>query len=124
VILRINRGWLSEAARLNLPGDPDIVDHGTFAAAVARHADEVMDTLVYTEPHHRAAALMHQLIRCPGLETFNEAFGVIIATSYLAASGLPLNAPPKGAADLAGRISRGEVSVRQVAEELREWIAE
>jgi hypothetical protein len=28
---------------------------------------------------------------------------------------------PKVAADLAGRIHRGEVGVRQVAEEIREW---
>ncbi|MEU1600680.1 fic family toxin-antitoxin system, toxin component [Streptomyces sp. NPDC005708] len=124
MILRINRGWLSEAARLNLPCDPDIVDHGTFAAAVARHVDEVMDTLVYDQPHHRAAALMHQLIRVPGLETFNELFGVVIATSYLAASGLTVEVPPKGAADLAARIGRGEVSVRAAADEIREWITD
>ncbi|MFD4977845.1 fic family toxin-antitoxin system, toxin component, partial [Streptomyces sp. NPDC058424] len=88
MILRVDRGWLLEIARQTLPGDPDVIDYGTLAAAAARHTDEVMDTLVYTQPHHRAAALMHQLIRVPGLETFNELFGVVAATSYLAASGL------------------------------------
>jgi hypothetical protein len=124
VILRIDRGWLSEVARQTLPGDPDITDHGTFAAAAARHADEVMDTLVYGEPHHRAGALMHQLVRVPGLENFNELFGVVVATSYLAASGLVVDVQPKVAADLAARINRGEVSVRQVADEIREWITQ
>ncbi|MEW2301957.1 fic family toxin-antitoxin system, toxin component [Streptomyces sp. NPDC006655] len=121
MIVRVDRRWLSEVARLMLPGDPDIIDHGTFAAAVARHTDEVMDTLVYAQPHHRAAALMHQLVRVPGLENFNELFGVVVATSYLAASGLVVDVQPKVAADLAARIKRGEVSVRQVAEEIREW---
>lgn len=122
MILRIDRAWLSEVARQTLPGDPDITDHGSFAAAVARHTDEVMDTLVYAEPHHRAAALMHQLIRVPGLENFNELFGAVVATSYLAASGLTVNVQPKAAADLAARIARGEAGVRQTAEEIREWI--
>ncbi|MGR3875824.1 fic family toxin-antitoxin system, toxin component (plasmid) [Streptomyces graminifolii] len=122
MIVRVDRQWLSEAARLMLPGDPDITDHGTFAAAVARHMDEVMDTLVYDQPHHRAAALMHQLIRVPGLENFNELFGVVVATSYLAASGIPVNPNPKAVADLAARINRGEVSVREVADEIRGWI--
>jgi prophage maintenance system killer protein len=122
VIVRVDRQWLSEVARLMLPGDPDITDHGTFAAAVARHVDEVMETLVYSEPHHRAAALMHQLVRVPGLENLNELFGVVVATSYLAASGLVVDVQPKVAADLAARINRGEASVRQVADEIREWI--
>lgn len=122
MIVRVDRGWLLEVARQMLPGDPDVTDYGTLAAAVARHTDEVMDTLVYTEPHHRAAALMHQLIRVPGLESINELFGVVVAHAYLAASGLTVYPNPKAAADLAARISRGETDVRQAAEEIRAWI--
>jgi death-on-curing protein len=122
VILRVDRGWLLEIARQTLPGDPDVTDYGTLAAAVARHTDEVMGTLVYAQVHHRAAALMHQLVRVPGLESGNELFGVVVATSYLAASGATVDVQPKQAVDLAARIKRGEADVRQVADEVREWI--
>lgn len=48
--------WLLDLAHRHMPGDPDVVDFGSPAAAVARHADKVMDTPVYTEVYHRAAA--------------------------------------------------------------------
>lgn len=120
MILRIDRGWLLELARQTVPGDPDITDYGTLAAATTRHTDEVMGTLVYAQPHHRA--LMHQLVRVPALEYGNELFGMVVALSYLAASGTPADVDPKQATDLAARIHRGEVDVRQTADELRGWI--
>ncbi|MEU6006723.1 fic family toxin-antitoxin system, toxin component [Streptomyces sp. NPDC047453] len=123
MILRVDRGWLLEIARQNLPGAPDVTDYGTLAAAAARHTDEVMGTLVYTQPHHRAAALMHQLIRVPGLETFNELFGVVAAPSYLAASGLTVIVEPKDAVALAAQVRDG-LGLRDLADEIRrEWIA-
>ena len=79
-----------------------------------------MDTLVHTEPHHRAAALMHQLVRCPALEYANELFGAVVAASYLTVSGAVVTATPKEAADLAERIGDG-LDVRDVAEELKGW---
>lgn len=65
VILRIDRAWLLDIAHQFVPGDPDVTDYGTLAAAVARHADEVMGVPVYEAVNQRAAALMHQLIRVP-----------------------------------------------------------
>jgi prophage maintenance system killer protein len=123
VIVHIDRAWLLDLAHLHIPGDPDVTDFGTLQAAVARHADKVMDRPVYTEAHHRAAALMHQLIRVPALEYANELFGAVVAASYLTVSGAIVNIGPKQAADLAARIDREALSVRQVADEIREWIA-
>jgi prophage maintenance system killer protein len=121
VILHIDRAWLLDLAHRSVPGDPDVTDFGTLQAAVARHADKVMDTLVYAEPHHRAAALMHQLVRCPALEYANELFGAVVAASYLTVSGAVVTVTPKEAADLAERIARDGLDVRDVAEELRGW---
>ncbi|MFE2431597.1 fic family toxin-antitoxin system, toxin component [Streptomyces sp. NPDC059373] len=123
MIVHIDRAWLLDLAHQHIPGDPDITDFGTLAAAVARHADKVMDTPVYTEPHHRAAALMHQLIRVPALEYANGLFGAVVAASYLTVSGAIVVVAPKQAANLAARIDREALGVRQVAEEIREWIA-
>jgi len=123
VIVRIDRAWLLDLAHRHLPSDPDVVDFGTLQAAAWRHADEVMGTPVYTEPHHRAAALMHQLIRCPGLEHSNELFGAVVAASYLVVSGQIVDVQPKQAAALAARIDRDALSVRQVADEIRKWIS-
>jgi len=121
VILHIDRAWLLDLAHRSLPGDPDVTDFGTLQAAVARHADKVMGTPVYTEVHHRAAALMHQLIRCPALEFGNELFGAVVAASYLTVSGVVVTADFKQAGNLAERIARDGLEVRLVAEEIKGW---
>ncbi|GAB2587604.1 hypothetical protein GCM10027168_20550 [Streptomyces capparidis] len=123
MIVRIDRAWLLDLAHLHIPGDPDVTDFGTLAAAVARHADTVMEVPVYTEVHHRAAALMHQLIRVPALEYANELFAAVVAASYLTVGGAIVTVQPKQAANLADRIGREGMSVRQVADELKGWIA-
>ncbi|MEV6011290.1 fic family toxin-antitoxin system, toxin component [Streptomyces sp. NPDC051976] len=122
MIIAIDRAWLLDLAHQALPGDPDPTDFGTLAAAVARHADRVMDTYVYTDVHHRAAALMHQLVRVPALEHSNELFGAVVAASYLAASGVVVTATAKQAASLAAQVREG-LDVRSTAEEIRGWIA-
>lgn len=80
-----------------------------------------MDREVYPEVHHRAAALTHQLIRVPALEGCNELFGAAVAAAYLTVSGAIVTAGPKEAADLAERIGREGLDVRQVAEVIRDW---
>lgn len=122
MILRIDRAWLLETAHQHLGSDPDVTDYGSLAAAVARHVDEVMDVPVYAEPHHRAAALMHLLVRVPALEARNELFGAIVAAAYLTASGVPVTVKPTDAAALAARVRDG-LDVRDLAQEIkREWI--
>jgi hypothetical protein len=123
VIVTIDRAWLLDLAHQRIPGDPDVVDFGSLQAAVARHADRVLDTPVYTEAHHRAAALMHQLIRVPALEHANELFGAVVAAAYLTVSGAIVTVEPKPAVGLAARIARDGLGVREVAEEIRGWIA-
>ncbi|MFG3590641.1 fic family toxin-antitoxin system, toxin component [Streptomyces sp. NPDC047990] len=123
MIVRIDRAWLLDLAHRHIPGDPDICDFGTLAAAAARHSDTVMDTLVYTEFHHRAAALMHQLIRCPALDHSNELFSAVVAASYLSVSSEILEVQPKQAASLAARVSRDSLDVRSIAAEIKTWIA-
>lgn len=122
MILAIDRAWLLDLAHRSIPGDPDVTDFGTLAAAAARHVDRVMDTPVYTDVHHRAAALMHQLVRVPGLDHSNELFAAVVAASYLTASGVVVTVTPKQAAALSAQIRDG-MDVRQVAQEIRGWIA-
>ncbi|MFJ9843586.1 fic family toxin-antitoxin system, toxin component [Kitasatospora sp. NPDC101155] len=121
MILRIDRVWLLDIAHQFLPGDPDITDYGTLAAAVARHADAVMDVPVYGAVHQRAAALMHQLIRVPALESGNEHFAAVVAASYLSASGVIVTAEPKQAVALAARVRAGQADVRETADAIRTW---
>ncbi|MFI5814868.1 fic family toxin-antitoxin system, toxin component [Streptomyces sp. NPDC051643] len=120
--LFVDRAWLLEVAHQYLGADPDVTDYGSLAAAVARHADTVMDTLVYSEPHHRAAALMHLLVRVPALESGNELFGAVVAAAYLEGSGAQVTVAAKDAAALAARIRDG-LGVREVAAEIRRtWL--
>nr|WP_223242774.1 fic family toxin-antitoxin system, toxin component [Streptomyces sp. CBMA123] len=119
--MRIDRVWLLDIAHQFLPNDPDVTDYGTLAAAVARHADEVMDVPVYGAVHQRAAALMHQLIRAPALESANEHFAAVVAASYLSASGVIVTAEPKQAVELAARIRAGNADVRESAAAIRSW---
>ncbi|MEU4115208.1 fic family toxin-antitoxin system, toxin component [Kitasatospora sp. NPDC028055] len=121
MILRIDRVWLLDIAHQFLPSDPDVTDYGTLAAAVARHADEVMEVPVYGAVHQRAAALMHQLIRVPALESANEHFAAVVAASYLSASGVIVTADSKQAVELAARIRAGNADVRETAAAIRTW---
>lgn len=122
MIVHIDRAWLLDLAHQHIPGDPDVSDFGTLAAAVARHADKVMEMPVYTEVHHRAAALMQQLIRVPALAYANELFAAVVAAAYLTVSGAVVTAGPKQAAALAARIGEG-LDVRAVAAEIKGWVA-
>ncbi|MGW3496332.1 fic family toxin-antitoxin system, toxin component [Streptomyces sp. NPDC001020] len=100
-----------------------MTDWGSLAAAVARHADEVMGTPVYLEPHHRAAALMHLLVRVPALEARNELFSAAVAAAYLTASGMTVTVEPKDAVALTARVRAG-LGVRDLAYEIRrDWLA-
>jgi prophage maintenance system killer protein len=122
VIVHIDRAWLLDIAARHLPADPDITDYGSIAAAVARHADVVIDVPVYAEPHHRAAALLHQLVRVPALDFANEHFAAVVAASYLALSGQQVTADAKQAIDLVRRVAEG-LDVRAAAAEIRGWTA-
>ncbi|MDF3144160.1 MULTISPECIES: fic family toxin-antitoxin system, toxin component [unclassified Streptomyces] len=120
-VLFIDERWLLDVAQNLVPGDPDITDYGALAAAVARHQHEVMGTLVYPAPHHRAAALLHSLARIPALEHSNELFAAQVAYAYLHASGVQVKVSSRDAIALVENVVAGRRDVRQVAEELRNW---
>lgn len=120
-ILLIDDRWLLDVAQAYVPGDPDVTDYGALAAAAGRHRHEVMGTLVYAEPHHRAAALLHTLARVPALEHSNELFAVMVASAYLRASGLQVKVITSEAVDLVAAVVQGGLGVREVAEAVRVW---
>lgn len=98
------------------------MDWGALEAARARHAYRVMDaTPVYDQPHHRAAALLQQLVRIPALEHSNELFAATVAAAYLHASGMPVKVTSKEAADLVEQVAAGAIDVRAIASALRDW---
>ncbi|MDJ0345882.1 fic family toxin-antitoxin system, toxin component [Streptomyces sp. H10-C2] len=121
MILFIDEPWLLDLAQTHLPGDPDVVDWGALTAAVARHRAETMGTAVYPEPHHRAAALLHSLVRVPAMEHSNQLFAASAAVAYLAASGRPVKVTAGEAGDLIEQVDSGTLDVRQVAAALRGW---
>ncbi|BBG20778.1 hypothetical protein RVR_P236 (plasmid) [Actinacidiphila reveromycinica] len=123
MVLFIDEGWLSAAAHAYVPHDPDVTDYGAFGAAVARHRHETMGTLVYPEAHHRAAALLHSLIRVSALEHSNELFAIAVATAYLAASGYTVKVTPSDALTLAQQTAVGNVDVRDIAAAVKGWTA-
>lgn len=121
MFLQIDLPWLLDIAHRELPGDPEVVDWGSLEAARARHCFRVMDTPVYDQAHHRAAALLQQLVRVPALEHSNELFAATVAASYLHASGHPVSVTTKEAADLVEQVASGQLDVRQIASSLRDW---
>ncbi|MFF4762536.1 hypothetical protein [Streptomyces sp. NPDC001292] len=76
---------------------------------------------MYPAPQNRAAALMHQLVRVPALKYANELVGTDVAASCLTVSGAVVTADFKQAGDLAERIARDGLDVREVAEEIKGW---
>ncbi|MGP3636361.1 fic family toxin-antitoxin system, toxin component [Streptomyces sp. 24-1644] len=122
-VVSIDEGWLLEIAQAFVPGDPDVTDYGAMAAAAARHRHTVMGTLVYPEPHHRAAALLHSLARVPALEHSNEFFAAMVAAAYLQASGQQVKITTQDAADLVAAVTDGRLTVRDTAAAVRNWFA-
>jgi prophage maintenance system killer protein len=121
LFLQIDLTWLLDIAQREIPGDPEIVDFGALEAARARHAFRVMDTPVYEQPHHRAAALLEQLARVPALEHSNELYALAVAAAYLHASGQPVKVTSKEAGDLIEQVTIGRARVRDIAAVLRDW---
>ncbi|WP_030762036.1 hypothetical protein [Streptomyces griseus] len=119
MILQVDLAWLLDIAQNEIPRDPEITDWGALEAARARHAFRVMDTPVYDGPHHRAAALLHQLVRVPALEHSNELFALAVATGYLNASGHAPTLSSQDAIDLVDRIHTGTLDARQTAAALK-----
>ncbi|MER7001220.1 fic family toxin-antitoxin system, toxin component [Streptomyces sp. NPDC000410] len=120
-IVLIDEGWLLDVAQTHVPGDPDITDYGALAAAVARHRHEVMGTLVYPEPHHRAAALLHSLARVPALEHSNQLYAAMTAYAYLQASGQQPKTTTDDAADLIAATADGRLTIREIATAIKTW---
>ncbi|WP_031511033.1 hypothetical protein [Streptomyces megasporus] len=121
MILAVDLAWLLAVAQQELPGDPDIVDYGALEAARARHCATVMGTPVYTEPHHRAAALLQSLVRLPALEHSNELYAAAVAAAFLHAGGRPVKVPPGHATDLVAQVGSGRLDVRAIAKALKAW---
>ncbi|CAM5272345.1 hypothetical protein GCM10010329_79180 [Streptomyces spiroverticillatus] len=121
MFLQIDVPWLLRIAHAELPGDPEVVDWGPLEAARSRHCYQVMDTPVYDQPHHRAAALLQTLIRLPALEHSNEIFAAAVAAAYLHASGLRVSVSTKEVGDLLEQVAAGQLDFRQTAAVMLEW---
>ncbi|MEN8655467.1 fic family toxin-antitoxin system, toxin component [Streptomyces sp. 21So2-11] len=121
MFLQIDLPWLLDIAHQELPGDPEVVDWGALEAARARHGFRVLDTPVYDQAHHRAAALLQQLVRVPALEHSNELLAATVAGAYLHASGYQVSVTTKEATDLVAQVAAGRVDVREIAASLKEW---
>ncbi|WP_435851115.1 fic family toxin-antitoxin system, toxin component [Streptomyces roseolus] len=119
--VHVDLAWLLGIAQKMIPSDPEITDWGSLEAARARHAFHLMGTPVYDLPHHRAAALLHQLVRVPALEHSNELFAVAVAAAYLHASGHPVDVTSEDAISLVDRVLTGEADAREVAATLKTW---
>jgi prophage maintenance system killer protein len=119
--LEIDLAWLLMLAEQKTPGDPQVTDWGALVAAVARHQAAIFDVPVYDSPHARAAALLQLLIHVPALERSNALFASAVAYAYLVASGVKVVTSPEQVRDLARLVKSGEVSVRDIEQELRQW---
>ncbi|MFJ4343302.1 fic family toxin-antitoxin system, toxin component [Streptomyces sp. NPDC088915] len=118
--LTVDLIWLLDVAQEKILGDPDVVDFGVLEAARARHCAVVMDTTVYPEPHHRAAALLQSLVRLPALEHSNKLYAAVVAAAFLNASGRPVKIGTEQAVDLVKKTARG-LDIRDIATALTAW---
>ncbi|MFJ3930626.1 MULTISPECIES: fic family toxin-antitoxin system, toxin component [unclassified Streptomyces] len=119
--LPIDLAWLLMVAEHRTPGDPRVTDWGALIAAVARHDAEIFGTPVYGDPHERAAALLHLLLRVPALEHSNALFASAVAYGYLVASGVEVETSPERVRDLARLVAQDRADVGAIADELRGW---
>lgn len=118
--LRVDLAWLLSAAQI-LPGDPEVSDYGVLVGAEARHDARIMDQDVYDQPHDKAAALLHTLVRTPALEHSNALYAVAVARAYLTICGLAPRPRAGEAARLAAEAAAGRSDVRDIATTLHSW---
>lgn len=118
--LRVDLAWLLSAAQI-LPGDPQVSDYGVLVGAEYRHGARLMDQDVYPQPHDKAAALLHSLIRTPALEHSNALYAVAAARAYLMICGLAPRPRRGEAALLAAEAAAGRLGVREIATTLHAW---
>ncbi|WP_055588581.1 hypothetical protein [Peterkaempfera griseoplana] len=119
--VRVDLAWLLMTAEQYTPGDPQVTDYGSLLAAVARHQAEVFDIPVYPEPHDRAAALLHQLLRAPALERSNELFATAAAYAYLVTGGATVATTAREVRSLARAVRDGRLGVAGISERLASW---
>jgi prophage maintenance system killer protein len=119
--VRVDLAWLLMTAEQYTPGDPQVTDYGSLLAAVARHQAEVFDIPVYPEPHDRAAALLHQLLRAPALERSNELFATAVAYAYLVTGGATVATTAREVRSLARAVRDGRLGVAGISERLASW---
>ncbi|MGJ5829822.1 hypothetical protein [Streptomyces ossamyceticus] len=119
--LRIDLAWLLMVAEQKTPGDPQVSDWGALVAAVARHDAQIFDVPVYDTPHARAASLLQLLMHVPALERSNALFASAVAYGYLVASGVKVVTSAEQVRELARLVKSGEVTVQDIAQELRQW---
>lgn len=117
--LRIDLPWILAVAQ-QIPGDPEVVDYGVPIAAEARHRAEIQGQEVYSEPHHKAAALLCELARNPSLEVRNLLFAAAVTAAYLSACGLRVSPGLDTVLPLA-RAARDGLPVREVAAQIKTW---
>ncbi|MGW1892649.1 fic family toxin-antitoxin system, toxin component [Streptomyces sp. NPDC002004] len=119
--LCIDLAWLLMIAERRTPGDPQVTDWGALVAAVSRHEAEIFGAPVYDDAHTRAAALLQLLLHVPALEHSNALYASAVAYAYLVASGVKVVTSPDQVRDLARLVKDGQVTVHDIAEELRHW---
>ncbi|MFI8817614.1 MULTISPECIES: hypothetical protein [unclassified Streptomyces] len=89
-------------------------------AARARHCAIVVGTTVYSQPRHRAAALLQSLVRLLAMEHSNELYAATVAAAFLKASGHPVKVGGDQAADLVEGAANG-LGIREIASALSDW---
>lgn len=102
-------------------GETLLADFGLLEAAIQRPQQTVMGEEAYTDIHHKAAALMHSLIRGHPFIDGNKRTAVAAVVTFYKLNGYQVGAQQGEVVALAVDVAEGQLDVSAIAGILKMW---
>ena len=110
-----------EAINTAEAGEGLLADFGLLEAAILRPQQTVMGNEAYPDIHHKAAALMHSLIRNHPFIDGNKRTAVVALVTFYKLNGYQVRAEQDEVVALAVDVAEGQVDVSGIAGTLKAW---
>lgn len=113
---------LLDIARLAIGLDVGVGDYGLLHSALSRPQASVFGADAYPDLHHKAAALLHSLVRNHALLDGNNVLAWTACRTFMAINGEWIRASEEERFDFVIAVATGvQADLHAVAEQLRDW---
>jgi death-on-curing protein len=117
----LDRDDLLAVAAAVLQGPLEVRDWGLIESALARPATTVFGEDAYPDVWHKAAAVLHSLVRNHALVDGNKRVGFSCGVLFLHKNGMGMVFDEDEAYDFVIAVAEGRLDVPDIAESLHRW---